>query len=583
MSGTRGTDDSDRTRSATLSRHWKMAVLAAAGFATIVGTTTLVAVTDDGKAKSPAAVADKGKGKTGPTPAKTTTTRGGSAETDEDGDYWAERAGNPDANGSGSSGSQSGDSSERGRSGDHAGNTGSGATGSGSHEKKGPDAADTQKRSARPSSSAGQNGPEGHGSGDGQGGHREGSGREGEDWEGWGGHDDSGDGHGKARLVDCDPNDLIWAIIQANSDGGGTLTLAEKCTYTLTANQDGNGLPEIIQPITIDGNGATIARAANADQFRFFEVGVGGDLKLRHLTLTRGKAAVNDDGGAIHVTPAGRLDLDCVTLHNNTVDDTNGYEGGAIYNEGITTIRNSTLSSNSASRGSGVSNNGGKLEITTSKLTGNTANSDGAVRNANGTTTISKSLLSHNYGSAVDQDDDAGLIEIDKSAILYNHDDSGGGGIDFTPTGSGGLHVRKSTIAYNTAADDDGGGLRITGSAVIEDSKIYGNTIVDGNGGGVIIGQTDGEIVAPGEAAIRRTVISGNQAPGDGNTGGGIYITEQSTLNLTNGKITDNTSDEEPGGIDNNGTVTTHGRVKIIDNVPTNCQGSSNSVPNCFG
>ncbi|MFE3661340.1 right-handed parallel beta-helix repeat-containing protein, partial [Streptomyces sp. NPDC059165] len=326
-------------------------------------------------------------------------------------------------------------------------------------------------------------------------------------------------------MVDCDPNDLISAITQANSDGGGTLTLAEKCTYTLTVNHDGNGLPEIIQPVTIDGNGATIARAANADQFRFFEVGVGGDLKLRHLTLTRGKAAANEDGGAIHVTPAGRLDLDCVTLHNNTVDDTGSDSAGAIYNQGVTTVRNSTLSGNSGDESSAIFNVDGKLEITTSKLTGNTAMDDGAVANEHGTITISKSLLSHNYGSAIDQSGSAGLIEIDRSAILYNHDDFGGGGIDFTPAGSGGLHVRKSTIAYNTAADGDGGGLRLTGSAVIEDSKIYGNTIVDGNGGGVLIGD---EGVAPGEAAIRRTVISGNQAPGDGNTGGGIYITEQS-------------------------------------------------------
>ncbi|MCZ7457191.1 right-handed parallel beta-helix repeat-containing protein [Streptomyces sp. WMMC940] len=585
-------------------------MVAAAGFATIAGTTALVAVTDDDKAgaKTASAAADQAKGTTQPAPAKDATTRGGSAEDtedDKDADYWAEHAGNPGWNDS--------DNTE-----DHAGSrdvrTGPDTTDSGNHDdsdadedhdessadqshsgepegKPGPAAADTQKRAGNPNGPEGQNGPEGHSSHDrghdgqgdhgeqtdhdndsdrgrdGQSGRHEESGRQGQD-----GHRDSREAGDKARSVGCDPNDLISAIIDANSDGGGTLSLAEKCTYTLTANQDGNGLPEIIQPITIHGNGATIARAAGADQFRIFEVGTGGDLTLRHLTLTRGKAAADEDGGAINVNAAGRLTLDHTTLHNNTVDDTSTDNAGAIYNQGITTIRNSTLSKNSGEDGGAIHNDNGKLDIAKTELTRNTAGDGGAIYSA-GSTTIDKSLFKSNTASGAGGAlyVPAGATDIDSSAFLYNYAESGGGA--FYNDGVGSLYVRSSTVARNTS--DDGGGLYADGNShtVISDSRFRGNTAFEGDGGG---------IYQDGDLALQRTVVSGNQAPSDGATGGGIYVGVE-VLNLTDVEVTDNTSDTAPGGIDNNGTVTTHGKIKIIDNVPTNCEGSANPVPNCFG
>ncbi|MEU2159129.1 hypothetical protein ABZ532_29670, partial [Streptomyces sp. NPDC019396] len=62
--------------------------------------------------------------------------------------------------------------------------------------------------------------------------------------------DEHGDKHGHhgdadAIKVECDPNELIAALVDLNADTGGTLVLAKDCTYTLTANEDENGLPEI--------------------------------------------------------------------------------------------------------------------------------------------------------------------------------------------------------------------------------------------------------------------------------------------------------------------------------------------------
>ncbi|MGW2562074.1 hypothetical protein ACWCXB_23030 [Streptomyces sp. NPDC001514] len=523
MAESQGTGTPHRPRTAALSRHWKIAVLAAAGLATVAGTTTIAAVTDNAtaEAKPTSTVTESSKARANPADAGSARSDGDMGDS-EDGDYWADHAGNPDRKDNGKEEEDHSDSED--------------------HDKA--------KRSGS------------------QDGYDEEDGEEGED-----GGQESDEGDDKTKQVECDPNDLILAITEANENSGGKIQLAENCTYTLTANQDGNGLPKIIQPITIDGNGATIARAANANQFRIFQVGAGGDLKLSHLTLTRGKAAPNEDGGAIDVDPAGRLDLDSVTLENNTVDDTaNNDEGGAIYNEGVSTIRNSTLDKNSAADGAAVYNLGGKLEITSSEITNNISdpgNGFGAITNDDGSVKISKSLLSYNSagsGGALYQD--GGTAEVESSTLTHNHATGIGGGINHD---AGSLYVRNSTVSYNVA--DFGGGLALLDSAVIEDSKIHSNTANTGDGGGIFTNLGGAE-----EVAIRDTKITGNQA--DNGTGGGIFNGGGLVI-LTDTKVKDNSSDLPAGGIQNNGTVTTHGKVEIIDNQPTNCGG--NNVPSCFG
>ncbi|MFD7614362.1 hypothetical protein [Streptomyces sp. NPDC059828] len=498
MSGLQGTstDCGSRAKTAALSRHWKVAVLAAAGFATMVGGggTAVAAYTDSAEAKPAAAAKD-----------------------DEQSD-------------SRSTGSLGG----KGR--------GSGAKGD---EDKGRDS-------------------------------------DGHDRAKWDGHDDD-HGHGsregnheKTRSVECDPDDLILAITEADdATGPGRLELAKKCTYTLTAHLDGNGLPAITQPITIIGNGATITRAANADDFRIFEVEAGGDLRLRNLTVTRGKAD-EDDGGAVNVRPAGRLDLENVTLENNTVSDVSSYEGGGVYNEGITAIRDSTLDTNFGTEGAAVSSYYGKADISRTKITGNVSDGYAAIVNEYGTTRISESYLSYNYGfygGALDNY--GGVTEVEKSALTYNVGYYGGG--IYNQYGS--LYLRQSTVKANTATDGGGGGLNLTTSAVIEDSKIVDNTATNSNGGGLSIELDDDEL----GVAIRDSKITGNQAPGNDANGGGIFVDVNSLVTLTDSKVTGNISDEPAGGVHNDGTVVANGKVKIIDNVPTNCDGSTNPVPNCFG
>jgi hypothetical protein len=91
--------------------------------------------------------------------------------------------------------------------------------------------------------------------------------------------------------------ELIVAINDANANpGADTINLAAASTYTLTATNDGdNGLPVITSEITINGNGATIARssAVGTPNFRIFRVAADGNLTLNDLTVENGFASLS--------------------------------------------------------------------------------------------------------------------------------------------------------------------------------------------------------------------------------------------------------------------------------------------------
>ncbi len=75
--------------------------------------------------------------------------------------------------------------------------------------------------------------------------------------------------------------------------------------------------------------------------------------------------------------------------------------GGGIYNNGALTVSNSTLSGNSACAGGGIySDTGGTLTIRNSTLSGNSASEGGGILAAGPLTTISNSTLSSNAGNA---------------------------------------------------------------------------------------------------------------------------------------------------------------------------------------
>jgi hypothetical protein len=266
---------------------------------------------------------------------------------------------------------------------------------------------------------------------------------------------------------------LIEAIVNANNDaatfpdcaagsGADTIVLPANANiilsavYGMTYAQFGSpvGLPPIASQITIEGNGATIARQANAPAFglmavrgKFAPPGVPpapGDLSLESVTLSGGSSfgGLSNSGTAIlknsiisGITGRGVSNSGTLTIENSVISGNmgsgvsnfgnlatiekstiSGNTGGGVSNSTTLTIANSTISGNTTNfGGGGVHNYGGRLTITNSTIAGNRANHGGGVFNSQycyfnctpGTLTLNNSLIAGNQASAAPEIENA--------------------------------------------------------------------------------------------------------------------------------------------------------------------------------
>ncbi len=218
---------------------------------------------------------------------------------------------------------------------------------------------------------------------------------------------------------------LTTAVTTANTNGADdTINLVAACTYTYLAGTNDSALPAISSDtnhsLTINGNGATIARAVAAvTKFRVLAI-AGGNATITGVTITGG-----DLGGTLH--------------------------------------------------GAGISLTTGTLVLRDSTIKGNTTASYGAgIYAGGGTLTIAKSTISGNKTSA----DSAGLdVETGATVSVYNSTFSGNTAVD----GAGGIGIlggtltlKNTTVSGNSA--DIGAGVGL-GFGVVS----IGNTIVAGN------------------------------------------------------------------------------------------------------
>ena len=203
---------------------------------------------------------------------------------------------------------------------------------------------------------------------------------------------------------------------------GGTQLLIDK---NLTINA--SGLPA---GLTISGD--VTGNGSTTDDSRILEVGAAGNVTLRGLTLTGGRA---DLGGAIR-NSAGVLTLeDTTVLANNATN-----QGGAIYNiSGTVTLNRVTLSGNSAAGVAGAIFNtiGGTLSLSNSTLTGNTAYwNGGAILNEVSTLNIVHTTISNNTlgntatGIGGGIDNAGGTVNIGNSIVAGNSGPPTGNGPD---------------------------------------------------------------------------------------------------------------------------------------------------------
>ncbi|PZR79636.1 MAG: hypothetical protein DLM65_10210 [Candidatus Aeolococcus gillhamiae] len=408
---------------------------------------------------------------------------------------------------------------------------------------------------------------------------------------------------------------LVAAINAANASGGGTINLAEDCTYVLTApvDADQNGTPYVNSPITINGDDNTTVTRKSAAQFRIFVVGGYGRLTINQLRVTNGSATY---GAGIR--NFGTLNLFDTTVSHNTASQSGAGFGGGINNVdgAIATLTRSRVQNNQADNAGGINNSpsatltitdsgvskntaafdaggigsgtGSTLTITNSWVTGNTAGRYGAgLRTYGGTTDVRGSRVNGNMAAEGGGFNNAfGTVTVTNSSIDFNVATSGAGGGVINAHGD--MTVRGGEVRGNTAHSSGGGGLSNYGDQSGEQSTLrLIDTVVRDNtmscqgclarGGAITNNRT---LIIESSALTRNRVSS----PGGTAQGGGIYNDAAGTASLTDSSVTLNIASgavAEGGGIYNDGTVTLSNST-VRHNTPNNCSPPG-SVPGCTG
>ncbi|NLU75741.1 hypothetical protein HCC61_24330 [Streptomyces sp. HNM0575] len=316
---------------------------------------------------------------------------------------------------------------------------------------------------------------------------------------------------------------LKTAIADANT-GGGSIVLAPRCVYTLTAADNvGDGLPEITGKVRISGDGTTIDRNSTA-AFRIF-----------------------------HVTQTGSLSLNSITVRNGATSTEGGAHGGGVFNDrGKLALTDSTVRNNLASTGGGIWNQLGTLTLKNTTVAGNRAGFGGAVA-TNGTMTMEGGALRDNTGGIW------------------------GGGL----ANAGGTKLNHVSIDGNDSGEYGGGIVTLainnqTGPLRMNQTKIR-NNIARADGGGIRTGANE-------PTTLYRSTVSHNTSNGGPTTGGGIQ-NNGLLLGLHIGTTGSPQHKETKGGGKSDSTKQTPFEVNLVrsavfKNHPTNC-APPGSVPRC--
>ena len=231
---------------------------------------------------------------------------------------------------------------------------------------------------------------------------------------------------------------LIAAVNAANATPEeDTIVLAANGRYVLATPYEAygqTGLPTVTGPLTIEGNGAAIARDGLAGKLRILLVAPGASLTLTGVTLENGYA---NYGGAIYNN--GLLTVNSCMLTGNRAE----YAGGAVFNTGggTTTIINGTVTGNQSVSGYG-----------------------GAIVSEEGTLVISHATFTHNRAPA----NNGGALWL--HSFVHDHDET---------------FIDGSTFAYNSSSSDGGAIFNYAADLYITNSTFSGNTVSAGWGGAI--------------------------------------------------------------------------------------------------
>jgi hypothetical protein len=272
----------------------------------------------------------------------------------------------------------------------------------------------------------------------------------------------------------------------------------------------------------------------------------GGDVEITGGTVN-GNTAV--EGGGLWTSGALTVSGSTVDGNEATGDDGPGPGrsdgGGGIYLQGgnssgtITSdasVTNNTASGESGS-GGGILNNGGALAVTDSEVSGNAANrAGGGIEDGGGTVTLTNATVDANTIGTANPGNGGGLH-------------SGGGDV----TISGGQFMNNTAV--------EGGGLWTNGTIIVQDSL----TVADNEATGDAANQGGGGLYVHvgGSATLDSASVEGNVASGESGSGGGILVSDNSTVTLLGGAVSDNMANRAGGGLEVADSDTTDGPASI--------------------
>jgi hypothetical protein len=184
---------------------------------------------------------------------------------------------------------------------------------------------------------------------------------------------------------------------------GDTITFS--VTGTIYLNHYGM---TIGKDLTISGPGAGILSITGTGRYTVFHILAGKTVTISGLTITHGSSS---NGGGIY--NEGLLTLSQCTVSDHTVTG----NGGGLYNVGTATVSRSTFIINKANNGGGIENAGGALSVTNSTFTGNSAvNKGGGIdNNSNSTLNVTNSTFRDNSATT-----GGGIATISSGSIAKN-------------------------------------------------------------------------------------------------------------------------------------------------------------------
>ncbi len=359
---------------------------------------------------------------------------------------------------------------------------------------------------------------------------------------------------------------LRAAVMEANElTGTDTITLpAGAYTLTLPGTGENAGLTgdlDISSAIAIQGAGPGLTIVDGNRLDRVFDI----NDYVTSLTTLVTMTGLTIRGGALgypyHPTAIGQgggiwngesLWLTNSSVVSNVASIESVLEpgsGGGIFNSGVVTIENSTVEDNATAQGAwqggGIYNKGGLLVINSSRVVRNHDADGGGISSITGTVVLDHVLISEN----------------DRKGITTN-------GTTLTMT--------NSTVTSNTQT-----GVVAYGFITISNSSIVSNTYPNANVGGSGAGITVPCCRAEYELTLINSTVSGNYNGNLSTSAGGIFI-HMGKLFLFNVTVTSNTVG---GGVNSAGGVYTYccGMVEFQNTVISGNMDLSGQAPNCAG